>query len=73
MSRQSIEAIIGRAMLDEEFRMALFADPDETLAGYRLTKKERTALSNVDAETLDIFAERLSALLVAIDQPTRRL
>ncbi|MCB9152866.1 MAG: Franean1_4349 family RiPP [Caldilineae bacterium] len=67
MSKQSLEAIIGRAMLDEDFRTALFADPDQALAGYRLTRKERMAIANVDAETLDVFAERLQKLLSGPD------
>jgi hypothetical protein len=37
----------------------LFADPDQALAGYDLTREERAALLSVDAETLDAFAERL--------------
>ena len=54
-------------MLDEDFRIALFADPDDALASYKLMKKERAALSRVDAETLDAFAERLQALLFGPD------
>ena len=33
MSREALEAVIGRAVINEEFRLALFADPDATLAG----------------------------------------
>ena len=40
-----------------------FADPDQALAGYDLTKEERAALLSVDAETLDAFAERLGVQL----------
>lgn len=59
MSKQAIEAIIGRTVMDHDYRELFFADPNEALAGYELTKKERAALLSVDAETLDAFAERL--------------
>ncbi len=59
MSQQALEAIIGRATLDTHFRELLFADPDQALAGYDLTREERAALLAIDAETLDAFAERL--------------
>lgn len=72
MSKKSLESILGRALLDEDFRMKLFADPDRALVGYRLTNNERMAIANVDAETLDVFAERLRKLLEAPDQSTRR-
>ena len=71
MPQQALEAIIGRAMLDEDFRMALFADPDQALVGYRLTKKERMAIANVDAETLDIFSDRLQTLLATSARSAR--
>ena len=44
MSREALEAVIGRAVIDEEFRLALFADPDSALAGYALTDGELAAL-----------------------------
>ena len=53
MSRQALEAIIGRAILDCEFRIALFADPDNALSDYELTTVELAALKSVDAESLD--------------------
>jgi hypothetical protein len=56
MSREALEAIIGRAVIDVEFRLALFADPDSALAGYDLTEGELTALKTLDAESLDAFA-----------------
>ncbi len=56
MSREALEAVIGRAVIDEEFRVALFADPDAALAGYALTEGELAALRTLDAENLDAFA-----------------
>lgn len=53
MSRRALEAVIGRAILDEEFRLALFADPEAALLEYELTDDERAALKSVDAESLE--------------------
>jgi hypothetical protein len=45
--------VIGRAIVDQEFRVALFANPTATLDGYKLTEAEVAALRSVDAESLD--------------------
>ena len=63
MSKEMMQAIIGRVALEEEFRIFFFANPNEALAGYDLTREERAALLSVDAETLDAFAERLGVQL----------
>jgi hypothetical protein len=57
MSREALEAVIGRAVMDAEFRLALFADPDATLIGYELAEDEVAALKMLDAESLDAFAQ----------------
>jgi len=59
MSREALEAVIGRAVIDEEFRLALFADPDAALAGYELTEDELAALKMMDAESLDACAGKV--------------
>lgn len=53
MSQRELEAVIGRAIMDQEFRMALFANPTTALAGYELSEAEEAALRLVDAESLD--------------------
>jgi hypothetical protein len=57
VSRQVLEDVIGRAILDSEFRLKLFADPDSILAGYELTSAELAALKSIDAESLDACAD----------------
>jgi hypothetical protein len=59
MSRQALEAVIGRAVTDGAFRDALFARPDATLAEYDLTGAEIASLKALDFETLDSFAGML--------------
>lgn len=63
MSQQALEAILGRCMLDVDYRALLFADPDQALAGYELSREERAALRAVDAETLDALASHVGGHL----------
>lgn len=57
MSQRELEAVIGRAVMDEEFRLLLFADPNAALAGYELTEEEVVALKRLDVESLDACAD----------------
>ncbi len=59
MSKEAVEAVIGKILLDAEFRLALMADPDQTLAGFDLTKGEKARLKNMDSETLESLAKTL--------------
>ncbi len=59
MSKEAIQTVIGRAVTDSEFRVALFANPNEALAGYDLTEEEMAGLKELDAETLDSMAGSL--------------
>ncbi|MEZ4769748.1 MAG: Os1348 family NHLP clan protein [Caldilineales bacterium] len=63
MTRRAVEAIIGKAALDEEFRNALFADPDTILTGFPLTRTERVALMAIDSESLEFFATSPGVLM----------
>jgi hypothetical protein len=69
MSKEAVEAIIGKAVLDSDFREALFADPDKALAGYELTEQEVATLKGIDAETMESLAgtldERISKAMIA--------
>jgi hypothetical protein len=66
MSREAVESILGKAVLNSQFREELFANPDEVLADYDLTAEEMTALRAIDFETMESFAgtldERISKL-----------
>lgn len=63
MSKQAVEAVLGRSLIDEEYRHLFFADPKQALAGYDLTKEERAALLSIGTEMLDTFAEHLAGHL----------
>lgn len=59
MSQRALEAIIGRAILDGQFRLALFAEPEEALVEYELIEDETAALKSVDAESIEACAAML--------------
>ncbi len=60
MSREAVERIIGKAVMDAEFREALLADPAKALAGYDLTEEEMAGLKELaDAESLNAMAGTL--------------
>lgn len=68
MSKEAVQAVIGKAVTESEFRELLFANPDEALEGYELTEAETAALKGIDAETMDAFAgdldERISKAFI---------
>jgi hypothetical protein len=60
MSREAVEWIIGKIVLDASFRDALIADPDQTVSGYDLSENEKAYLKHVDIETMEALAHTLS-------------
>ncbi|GAB4539701.1 MAG: Franean1_4349 family RiPP [Anaerolineae bacterium] len=61
MSQDAVSQIIGRAVIDAEFRQLLFSNPEQALAGYDLADDEKEALENLKQEDLEDFSTRLDA------------
>ena len=63
MAKKDVERLVGRALLDAEFREKLFADPEATIqeAGFDLTEKEIAQLKRVDKEKAEALAAELGA------------
>jgi len=59
MSKKAVEAVIGKALLNECFRLSLLADAEQALAGFRLTKAEKMDIKHLDGETLEALAHLL--------------
>jgi hypothetical protein len=59
MSQSEIERVIGRAVTDEMFRIALIENAREACEGYDLTEDELDALEKLDAQSLLAFAGTL--------------
>ncbi len=66
MSKQAVEAVMGKVILDVEFSHALLADPDGALARFDLTEGEKTILKSMDSETLDFLAMALAERIPAL-------
>jgi hypothetical protein len=59
MSKQEVQNIVGKAVLDSSFRKSLLENPEGLLSEYDLTDEERQALSGLDSEKLEVFSESL--------------
>ena len=59
MSQKSVEQILGRMLLDGEFRKQVAGDMVQALAGYDLTETEREGFKNMD---LDDFHKTVTGL-----------
>jgi len=59
MSQRVVEQIVGRMLLDREFRKLMAADMDKALTGYELTAEELAGLKNLD---LNDFHQTVSGL-----------
>jgi len=66
MTKEAVEAVIGKAMLDPEFSMALLADPDQALAPFDLTEAEKASLKSIDGETMDTLAHVLDTRVAKV-------
>jgi hypothetical protein len=71
LSQGSVEAVIGKLMLDDGFRESLLAAPDQALAGFELTEIEKTTLKCLDSETLEALAHTLAVRLEQIRRAFR--
>ena len=67
MSKEAVETVIGRAVLERDFREALFASPEDALADYDLTSEEVAALKTIDAETMEALAGTLDERISKAD------
>lgn len=64
MARQELERLIGRAVLDPEFREKLFADPEKAIreAGLDLTEEEIAHLKSIDVQKARALLEEAEAI-----------
>jgi hypothetical protein len=64
MASKDLERLVGRAILDPEFRKRLFADPEAVIRreGYQLSPEEMAQLLAVDKEKAATLAEEMEAI-----------
>jgi hypothetical protein len=61
MAHDAVSQVIGRAVIDTEFRTLLFSNPPQALQGYDLSGDEVEALKNLKLEDLEDFSTKLDA------------
>ncbi len=54
MSVENVEKVIRQAVVDTGFREQLFANPEEALAGFDLTDRERSIFTDLDEGGLQV-------------------
>jgi len=65
MAYESLQAIVGTAIVDSKFRRSLLSRSPEALNGFHLTAEEAAALGSIRAKTLHGFATQLHGLIDA--------
>jgi len=63
VSQEILQAIIGMAVTDREFREALLSQPRAAVEGFALSDEELSVVSSIRAKTLERFAARLEQRL----------
>lgn len=63
MAQEELERLIGRAVLDPEFRERLLVDPEKAIQeeGFDLTPEEVDLVKSVDKEKAETLAEEIGA------------
>ncbi len=64
MSQDAIAMIIGRAVVDTDFRKRLIDNAAQACQGYDLSQEELAALEALDTDSLETFAGSLPERLV---------
>jgi len=64
MAREDLERLIGRAVLDAQFREMLLADPERATreGGFDLTEEEVAHLKSIDAQKARALLEEADAV-----------
>lgn len=63
MTRENLERLIGRAVLDPDFRERLLADREKAILeeGYELTREELANLKAIDQQKARAMLDRMAA------------
>ncbi len=63
MSLEAVQQVIGRAVIDSEFRQLLIANAREACSDYDLSEEELAALEALDSASLQSFVGSLDPRL----------
>jgi len=59
MSKEALQAIVGKAVVDREFEHTLLARPPEAISEFDLTEEEIAVITAIRANSLAQFAHQL--------------
>ena len=59
MSMETVKQVIGRAVIEKEYRELLFSEPEKALAEYDLSEEEVASLVGMEREAFDATANEL--------------
>lgn len=59
MSRETIDKIIGEALVNKRFRAVLLSNPGKVAGSFHLSPEELQLLSNIRADSLEELASQL--------------
>ncbi len=65
MTYENVQAMIGTAVVDAEFRQHLLEDASAVIGEFGLTPEEASAVLSIKATTLQGFASQLHAWIVS--------
>ena len=71
LSQIDVESIIGKILLDADFRSFLLASPDDALAQFTLTQREKDEIKCLDCETMEFLAQTFEVRMTQIRKISR--
>ncbi len=72
MSHETVEAVVGMAVIDGEFRHRLLSNPSIAVQELDLTPEELRAITSIRARSLEEFARKLRRWLTRPQRRQRR-
>jgi len=58
--QRGLMELLGKAVLDQDFRKKLFAEPDKMAQQYQLSTQDTEALKKVDPKSLEAAATQMA-------------
>ena len=59
MAHETLQLIVGTAIVDSEFRQSLLKESSDVVKSFELTSEESEAIRGIQAESLEGFASEL--------------
>lgn len=72
MAHESLQAIVGTAIVDSSFRHSLLSRSPEVLRPFELTPEENAAVQHINARTMEGFARELHGWITRNTTPAVR-